>query len=80
MKYIRKTEAVSTIDGWLKLGFASGVVRKTCSLGALVLCSICNVVLVNYINDMVVDSSTSKFHDRPFARVFYVFLMKDSDR
>ena len=45
-----------TTDGWLKLKFASCVVRKTRSLGALVLCSICNMVFVNYIYDMVVDT------------------------
>ena len=52
----RKTSAVSTTDGWLKLNFASCVTRKIPSLGALVLCSICNVVVVNYIYDMVVDT------------------------
>ena len=69
--------AVSTTDGWLKVKFASCVVRKTRSLGALVLCSICNTVFVNYIYDMVVDSQFHKVHCRPFARVLYVFLMKE---
>ena len=32
-----KTSAVSTTDGWLKLNFASCVIRMTRSLGALVL-------------------------------------------
>ena len=70
-----KTAAVRTTDGWLKLIFASCVVRKTRSFGALVLCSICNMVLVNYIYDMVVDTQFHKFHGRPFARVLYVFPM-----
>ena len=42
-------------DRWvLKLNFVSCVIRKTRSLGALVLCSICNMVFVNYVYDMVV--------------------------
>ena len=45
---------MSTTDWWLKLNFASCVVRKTRSLGALVLCSVCNMVFVNYIYDMAV--------------------------
>ena len=40
------------------------------------LCSICNMVFVNYIYDLVVDTQFSKFHGRPFARVLYVLLMK----
>ena len=72
--------AVSSTDGWLKVKFASCVVRKTRALGALVLCSICNMVFVNYIYDMVVDTQFHKFHGRPFARVLYVFLMKDIGR
>ena len=75
---------MSTTDGWLKLNFASCVVRKTRSMGALVPCSICNtgtcMVFVNYIYDMVVDTQFHKFHGRPFARVLYVFLMKDVGR
>ena len=71
---------MSTIDGWLKLNFASFVIRQTRSLGASVLCSICNVVLVNYIYDTVADPQLHKFHGRPFARVLYVFLMKDIGR
>ena len=55
---------MSTTDGWLKLNFASCVVRKTRSL-ALVLCSICNMVFVNYIYDMIVDTQFHKFHGRP---------------
>ena len=39
----KNASAVSTTYGWLKLNFASCVVRKTRSLGALVLCSICNI-------------------------------------
>ena len=69
---------MSTTDGWLKLNFASCAIRQT--LGAFVLCSICNMVFVNYIYDMVVDTQFHKFHGRPFARVLYVFLMKDIGR
>ena len=68
-------------DRWvLKLNFVSCVIRKTRSLGALVLCSICNMVFVNYIYDMVADTQFHKIHGRPFARVLYVFLMKDIGR
>ena len=72
---------MSTTDGWLKLNFASCVIRQTRSLDALVLCSICNMVFVNYIYDMVV-TRFHKFHGGPFARVLYkcVFLMKDTGR
>ena len=65
---------MSTTDGWLKLNFASCVARQTRSLGALVLCSICNMVFMNYMYEMVVDTQFHKFHDRPFARVLYVFM------
>ena len=68
---------MSTTDGWLKLNFASRVVRKTSSLGALVLCFICNMVFVNYSYDTIADNELHKFHGRPFARVLYVFLMRD---
>ena len=71
---------MSTSDGWLKLNFASCVIRQTRSLGALVLCFVCNMVFLNYIYDMVVDAQFHKFHGRPFARVLYVFLMKDIRR
>ena len=71
---------MSTTDGWLKLNFANCVVHQTRSLGALVLCSLCHMVIVNYIYDMVVDIQFHKFHGRPFARVLYVFLMKDIGR
>ena len=37
-----KTSAVSTTDGWLKLNFASCVIRKTRSLGALA-CAMCHL-------------------------------------
>ena len=53
MKVLKSTSAVSTTDGWLKLNFASCVVRETRSLGARVLRSICNMVFANYIYDMV---------------------------
>ena len=49
-------------------------------MGTLVLCSICDVVFVNDIHNMVVDAQFHKFHGRPFARVLYVFLMKDIRR
>ena len=68
---------MSTTDGWLKFNFASGVIRQTRSLGALVLCSICNMVFVNYICDMVVDTQLHKFYGRPFAFVLYLFLIED---
>ena len=57
------------------------MLRQTRSLGALVLCSICNtsMVFVNYIHDMVVDTNFHNLHGRPFARVLYVF-MKDIGR
>ena len=77
---IWKTSAVSTTDGWLKLNFASCVIRQTRSLGVLVLCSNWNMVFVNYIYDMVVDTQFHKFYGRPFARVLYLFLMKDIGR
>ena len=70
-----KTSAVSTTDGWLKLNFASCVIRQTRSLGVLVLCSNWNTVFVNYlvhIYDMVVDTQFHKFYGRPFARVLFI--------
>ena len=69
-----------TTERWLKLNFASCVTRKTRSLGALVLCSVCNMVVVSYIYDMVVDTQFHKFHGRPFASVLYLFLMEDIGR
>ena len=73
---------MSTTDGWLKINFnfARCVIRQTRLLGVLVLCSICNMVFVNYIYDMVVDTQFHKFHGRPFARVLSSFLMKDIGR
>ena len=71
-----RTSAVSTTDGWLTFNFASCVIRQTRSLGVLVLCSNCNMVFVNYIYDMVVDTQSHKFYGRPFARVLHLFLMK----
>ena len=41
---------------------------------------LCNMVLMNCIYDMVVDTQFHRFHGRPFARVLYVFLMKDIGR
>ena len=37
-------------------------------------------MFVNYIYDMVVDTQFHKFYGRPFARVLYLFLMKDIGR
>ena len=71
---------MSTVVGSLKLNFKNCVTRKTRSLGALVVCSICNMVVVNYIYDMVVDTQFHRFHGRPFARVLYLLLMKDIGR
>ena len=65
-----KTSAVSATDGWLKLNFASCVVRKTRSLGARVLCSICIIIMVfslwitSMMDDMVVDTQFHKFSVR----------------
>ena len=68
------------MGGWnWTLQAAWYLVRKTRLLGALVLCSNCNDVFVNYIYDMVVDTQFHKFHGRPFARVLYV-VMKDIGR
>ena len=41
---------------------------------------LCNMVLVNFIYDKVVDTLFNKFHGRPFARVLHVFFMKDIGR
>ena len=35
---------------------------------------------LDYIYDMVVDTQIHKFYGRPFARVLYLFLMKDIGR
>ena len=62
-------------DRWVvETHFASCVVRKTRSVGALVLCSICNItVFVNYIYDMVVDTQFHKFHHEVGrSRVFFM--------
>ena len=64
----------------MKLNFARCVIRTTRSMGALVPCSMCNMVVVNYIYDMVADTQFHNFLRRPFARVLYVFLMKDIGR
>ena len=37
----------------------------------------CNMVFVNYVYDMVVDSQFHKFYGGPFARVLHVFFTKD---
>ena len=51
--------------------------RQTRSLGPLVLYFMCNMVFVNYVYDMVVDSQFHKFYGGPFARVLHVFFTKD---
>ena len=58
-----QTSAVSMIDGWLELNFASCVIR--------VLHYMCNTngVFVSCIYDMVVDTQFHTFAGRPFARV-----------
>ena len=72
-----------TADGWLTLSFASCVIRQTRSLAGLALCSNWNVVLVNYIYDMVVDTDSSTSFMVGRSRVFYqvyLFLMKEIGR
>ena len=61
---------------WLKLSFVSCVIHETRSLGAVVLYSVCSMVLnfVNLIYDMVVDTQFHKFYVRSFARVLYRLL------
>ena len=56
------------------------MIRQTRSLGVLVLCSTCNMVFVNYTYDVNGDTQFHKFHGRPFARVLYLFVMKDIGR
>ena len=41
---------------------------------------LCNMVFVNCIYYMIVDTQFHKFHGRPFARILYLFLMKDIGR
>ena len=41
---------------------------------------LCNMVFVNCVYDMVVDTQFQKFQGRPFGRDLYVFLMKDIGR
>ena len=72
---------MSTTHEWLKLNFASCVIRQTRSSGVLVSCSICIIIVfVNYIYDMVVDTQFHKFYGRPFSRVLYFILMNDIGR
>ena len=56
-KKLKNVSCESTTDGWLKLNFASCVIRQTRSLGVLVLCSNWNMI-VNYISTiwLVVDT------------------------
>ena len=57
--------------------------RPAASMGlpCLIYLSTSNImVFVNYIYDMVVDTQFHKFYGRPFARVLYLFLMKDIGR
>ena len=60
MFFVEKRQ-LSTTDWMVELNFASCVIRQTRSLGALVLCSICNMVFINCIYDMVVDTQFNKF-------------------
>ena len=73
---------MSTTDGWLKLNFASCVITSDTLIGRA--CAMFQLrfgmVFVNFIYDMVVDTEFHKFYDRPFARVLYLFLMKDIRR
>ena len=73
----RKTSTVNTTDGWLKLNLESCVIRQTRLLGALVFYSVCSMV---FVNDFVVDAQFHNCYGRPFARVLYLFLMKDIRR
>ena len=41
---------------------------------------LCTMVFVNCVYHMIVDTQFHKFHGRPFARVLYVFFMKDIGR
>ena len=73
---------MSTTDGWLKLNFANCVIyikhahwARLCYVPFVIY-----MVFANYIYDMVVDTQFHEFHGRPFARVLYVFLMKDIGR
>ena len=68
------------MGGWNSTLQTAWYIYKTRSLGALVLCSICTMVFVNYIYDIVADTQSHKFHGRLFARVLYAFLMKGIGR
>ena len=67
------------MGGWNSTLQAAWYVRQTRSLSMLVLCSSWNIrtVFVNKIDDMVVGTQFHKLYGRPFARVLYLFLMKD---
>ena len=67
---------MSTTDGWLKLNFASCVIRQTRSLGALVLFCIPFVICTYGVGD----TQLHKFYGRPFARVLYLLLIRDIGR
>ena len=63
---------------WLKLNFASCVVRQTRSLDVFILYFIYNnMVLVNQTYDMIIDT---QFHKKSFVRVLCFILMKDVGR
>ena len=49
-------------------------------MGVLVLCSNSNMLFVNDIYDMFVDTQVHKFYGGPFERVLHLFLMKDLGR
>ena len=73
-----KTSAVSTTDGWLKLTLQAAWYVRHAHWARL--CYVPCVVFVSCMYDMVVNTQFHKFHGRPFARVLYVFLMKDIGR
>ena len=72
---------MSTTDGWLKLNFASCVIRQTRSLRVLVLCSNSNMGVRDLhprcIIWLLILSSTSFMVGRSRVFYFYLFLMKD---
>ena len=70
---------MSTTDGWLKLNFASCVIRQTLIGRACAMFQL-KYGFVKYIYDMVVDTQFHNFYCRPFARVLYLVLMKDIGR
>ena len=71
-----KTWAVSTTDGWLKLNFASWVIRQTRGLGALMLyLYVVWCLCIKSTIGFLILSHTSLMVGR--SHVLYVFLMQD---